>query len=94
MKQRSRTGPRDWHPGIKVLKTRAKDNHGYEYTVYLEMDPKDKKWVLHVEDTPGHWYMSTLMESPELRSTISLDFGQRWDVINFDEIMAEAIDLI
>jgi hypothetical protein len=86
-------GPRDWHPGVKPLRTKARDNHGYEYRVYLEMD-KDRKWVLHVADTPGHWYMSTLLESTGLRDRISLDFGQKWDVINFDEIMAEAVHLV
>jgi len=87
-------GPRDWHPGIKDLKTRARDNHGYEYPVYLEMDQKYMQWVLHIGDTPGHWLMSTLLQSRTIGSRISIDFGQKWDVINFDEIMAEAVDLI
>lgn len=94
MKERSRSGPRDWHPGIKVLKTKAKDNHGYEYEVYLEMDPQKMRWVLHIGDTPGHWLMSTLLENRHFDSVISIDFGQNWNVINFDKIMAEAVTLV
>jgi len=87
-------GPRDWHPGIKDLKTKAVDNHGHRYRVYLELKPDVMQWVLVIADTPGHWYMSTLLQNPRLRDTIAIDYGQNWNVINFRQIMDEAIDLI
>jgi hypothetical protein len=38
--------------------------------------------------------MSTLLQNPRLRDTIAIDYGQNWNVINFRQIMDEAIDLI
>lgn len=91
-------GPRDWAPGIKTLKTKAKDNHGYEYEVYLDLTKDSKKWVLHVDNTPGHWYMTTLIESMLVRGNrldrLAIDHGQGWYVENFRDIMVEAIDKI
>jgi hypothetical protein len=87
-------GPRDWAPGIKTLKTKAKDNHGYEYDVYLDLTKDSKKWVLHIDGTPGHWYMSTLLEGDWKRDRIAIDHGQGWYVENFRDIMIEAIDKI
>lgn len=86
-------GPREWQPGTKTLKVRAQDNHGYEYPVSLEMD-KYHKWVLRIEDTPGHWYMSTLLEDGRFPETISVDLGQKWDIINFGDVMREAVTRI
>lgn len=87
------SGPREWKPGMKHLKIRALDNHGYEYPVTLEMD-KDHKWVLGIEGTPGHWWMSTLLEEGRILGTISVDAGQKWDIINFGDVMREAIERI
>jgi hypothetical protein len=102
----------------KKLTTKAKDNHGYEYDVYLYMNNlptgwvnpsliNDEefhnemcfKWVLRITGTPGGWYMSTLLggdkyATAHVGSTISIDFGQDWNCINFDEVLAEAKQLI
>lgn len=76
---------------MKTLTTKARDNFGYEYTVTLTPDSRHlgKDWVLRIVDTPGSWFMTTLEEKP--RTTISIDFGAKWDCINFGEVMAEAI---
>lgn len=92
-----RVGPKEWSPsrkGVKRLKTQAKDNHGYSYQVWLIFDAAEAKWILRIERTPGSWFMSTLLEYPERRTRISIDYGQGWEVTNFDEIMAEAITLV
>jgi hypothetical protein len=52
------------------------------------------KWVLSIENTPGKWYMSTLLESDKYSSGISLDFGQNWNCDNFQEVLNEAKELI
>lgn len=102
MSSSSRRGPKDWTPSSsleKKLKTKARDNHGYSYDVWLVFDHSDVmgwKWLLRIEGTPGHWYMSTLLEygGYPRGKFISIDAGQGWNVINFDEVMAEAIELI
>ena len=96
-----KSGPKDWVPSSqkalrKKLKTEALDNHGYRYAVWLLFDhsePMGWKWILRIDGTPGSWYMSTILEGG-IRDKISIDYGQRWDCINFREIMQEAITLI
>lgn len=100
MSHNSRRGPKDWTPSSsleKKLKTKARDNHGYSYDVWLRFENRyasmGYKWTLHIDGTPGHWFMSTLLlHGPS--DQISIDHGQRWDVINFREIMDEAVTLI
>jgi hypothetical protein len=94
-------GPKDWNPrdgAKKKLKARALDNHGHEYAVWLSFEHSDImgwKWILGVEDTPGHWYMSTLLENGYPRHRwIAIDCGQDWNIVNFDQVMKEAVDLI
>lgn len=102
MSSSSRRGPKDWDPGRigldHTLKTKALDNHGHRYAVRLVFDHSDImgwKWLLRIENTPGHWYMSTLLEHGYPRqSGIAIDAGQNWNIINFDEVVAEAIELI
>ena len=79
----------------KTLRTQARDNHGHTYVVelWLKNTPsRGKKWVLQIRNTPGSWYMSTLLEGNynEKNSKIWIDFGQNWLCSNFGEVMAEA----
>lgn len=97
----AKRGPKDWTPTDatrKKLRTRAKDNHGHQYDVWLEFHPSEVmgwKWVLRIDGTPGHWYMSTLLEGGYPRGNLaSIDYGQNWNVTNFGEVLEEAVDLI
>lgn len=84
----------------KTLKIKAKDNHGHEYGVELQMwtapnrpmsDSSRDKWILRILNTPGSWYMSTLLESHNhWQYGIAIDLGQGWYCTNFREVMDEA----
>lgn len=52
--------------------------------------PNTYGWVLRVKDTPGRWYMKTLL-ADSFSGTISIDYGQRWSCVNFREIMDAAV---
>lgn len=53
------------------------------------------KWVLKIKDTPGSWYMSTLLGSGGLYpGGIAIDYGQKWNCTNFQEVLNEAKELI
>lgn len=51
------------------------------------------KWVLKIQDTPGHWYMSDLVCGSN-SGMIYLDYGQGWYVTNFGDVLREAKELI
>lgn len=96
-----RQGPKDWTPSRsmeKKLRTEALDNHGYRYAVWLIFDHNDTmgwKWILRIDNTPGSWYMSTLIKGGFPRGErIAVDAGQNWVILNFGEILAEAVTLI
>lgn len=76
-----------------TLDTKAQDNHGHEYMVILleQVRPYFDKpdWVLRIVGTPGSWYMTTLENGP-VKKNLSIDFGQGWTCVNFDEVMTEA----
>jgi hypothetical protein len=104
----------------KRLRTRAVDNHGNKYEVYLYMTnlpsgfgPTDKsddkfrndscyKWILRIKNTPGGWYMTTLLnfdrDHPvnqfDVRESIAIDAGAKWDCVNFHDVLNEAKRLI
>lgn len=90
----------------KNLATKARDNRQNEYKVTLTMyrygpglvmgaQTLDFKWTLRIEDCPGGWYMSTLLEGGYPRGRrIAIDDGRNWYCENFDAVMAEAITLI
>lgn len=67
----------------------------YTYPVHiLKGDPKyGEKYgglILSISNTPGAWYVDTLMESPVRRSDyIYIDAGQGWACVNWDVIMGE-----
>lgn len=73
------------------LPVKAKDNHGHSYDVVINHDGfrGDKKPVLKIVGTPGSWYMYTLKNHHG--NTISIDYGQNWDCINFNEIYKAAM---
>ena len=81
------------------LKTLAitTDRNGKEYTHKVALRPSrysDPSLVLHIEGTPGHWYLKTLFGKDEFSGgpvgeTIAIDFGQNWDCINMGAIMRE-----
>jgi hypothetical protein len=88
----------------KILATKARDNGQKEHQVTLLMNrygpglsmgkqKLDYKWILKIENTPAHWYMSTLLEDGKQDKKISI-YGNDWYCINFDEVMAEALTLI
>jgi hypothetical protein len=73
-------------------------------TKKLEQRPEDL-WMLCINETPGHWYMVTLLDpvlgashghwdGPNPSKVISIDFGQDWTCVNFDEVMLAAIRTI
>lgn len=92
--------PKDWDPNTRILKTLAYDNHGYEYWVILErktskwMPTAGPQWTLIVDGTPGRWFMSTLMNSENNLEEIWIDYGQRWKITNFGDVLREAVTLI
>ena len=81
---------------MKVLKTYARDNRGHVHQVVLELKTNvlpdfDHKWILRIEGTPGHWYMSTLLERP-FHGPISIHGD--WSCENFGDVLKEALTLI
>lgn len=73
----------------KQLTTQARDNHGYRYDV--EIQDIDSKPVLRILGTPGGWFYTDVRNHGQI---ISLDFGQSWDCVNFDEVLREARVLV
>lgn len=80
---------------IRRLQTPAIDNHGRPFPVVLEMSTRRglPAWILRVEGG-REWYMSTLMESGGIPETMALDFGAGWGIVNFGDVMREALTLI
>jgi hypothetical protein len=90
---------------VYSFNTWAKDNEGRQYPVYLtENNPDYNKYdrshydgmMLSIHGTPGMWYVFTLLHVDDKfskwgRKILSLDYGSRWDVVNFDEILDELI---
>ena len=80
--------------------TTARDhNRIYDHAVSLTLD-WEYKWILGIEDTPGHWFMETLLlgwpgpdeaEVITVPETMSIDSGQGWIVLNWREVMTAAI---
>jgi len=79
-----------------TLPIKATDNHGYSYWVTLKLKDGDKLgWILSIDETPGSWYMDTLLGKDEYsgsRSTrkIYIDFGQDWFCNNIDNVLFTA----
>jgi hypothetical protein len=73
----------------------SRDGKQYRHPVYLiEGNPKYAPIyngvVLSISDTPGSWYVDTLMEGNARHSNIMyIDFGAKWICSNWSEIMKE-----
>jgi len=81
-------------PSAIALTSPAVDNYGKSYRVTIE--PGDPKFgpVLRVNGTSGSWYLHTLMREGKPRRVLPIDFGQRWDWVNFDAVFPEAVAAI
>ncbi len=81
------------------LKNTVKCNHGYTYKVSLKLKEGDSDWVLSVENSPGSWYVKTLLGLDGLTSNptgdfIWLDWGQKWSVSGMAPVISEAMDYL
>ena len=68
------------------LRTAAETRSGNRYSVYLIDDPGGV--VLRISDTPGSWYVRSLLDgglSPETY----IDYGQGWLWVNVHEVFDE-----
>lgn len=87
---------KDWNPHMRILKTKAVDNAGYQYHVSLERSTTyfPGEWVLKIGHTPGQWMMSTLLERGLRHNEIYIDAGQGWKVVNFNDVLREAMTMV
>jgi hypothetical protein len=72
------------------LVTRAKDNRGYDYPVYITRSYTyhiNGKLALVFKGAPSGWHLSDLKGITE--DKLAIDFGQDWYCINIQEIIAE-----
>lgn len=67
-----------------VMRYTAHDTPGKLVVVVQEYFPSLDEW----RNTPGQWYLSTLLEGGKIRDSISIDAGQRWQV---DSGLSEAL---
>jgi hypothetical protein len=72
------------------LPVKAKDNHGHKYDVVIAY--RNGKPILNVKGTPGTWYIDTLKK--HRGNILSIDSGQGWDLINFNEVFKAAINAL
>jgi hypothetical protein len=81
------------------LKNTVRCNHGYSYKVSLKLKAGDTDWVLSVDNSPGSWYLKTLLglghfSNGPTGDFIWLDWGQRWSVSGMAEVIKEAVDYL
>lgn len=79
----------------RYLKTKAKctySNGKSTHRVYLEPGDNGKQ-VLVIEDTPGRWYVVTLLGldgyGVRVGDRLAIDYGQDWYVENMGAILGE-----
>jgi hypothetical protein len=77
----------------KTLKTKALTEGEHKYTV--KVIRKRNGWVLDILETPGSWYLKTLLcNYPDNESnTLSIQ-GNDWICVNPNELVIEAMALI
>jgi hypothetical protein len=79
---------------VYKLKTKAESGKDHVYDVYitqgkaLRNDPY-KGLVVSISDTPGAWYIDTLMEDRIRRYSQINIHGRDWVCTNFDDVMDE-----
>lgn len=92
----------------KVLPVQARSGSGHltdavlilqkESSGWPKREENENRWILHIEGSPGQWYVSTLIEDaiklggPPGR--LSIDMGQNWWVENYDEIFVAMLGAI
>ena len=81
------------------LKNTVTCNHDYTYEVYLRLKDGDKDWVLSVENSPGSWYLKTLLGLDHFSNGptgdfIWLDWGQKWSVSGLAPVITEAVSYL
>jgi hypothetical protein len=80
---------------IYTLKTKAYSGKDYYYNVNIISDndnsmvKKGYKYILSIENTPGSWYIKTLLEGNSMNSSVISIQGNEWFCYNWDEIMKE-----
>ena len=76
-----------------TLDTKAKDNFGHSYSVHLISPPHtdaDSGHVVHIVGTPGRWLLGSFAKWGEDDRVVSLDWGQKWNCVNWNEVLREA----
>lgn len=88
---------------IYTFKTKAithGENKDYEYTVKIlqgksEFHDDFDHMILSVENTPGSWYLSTLMEHDSFHKSYAvIDGGSNWTIDNWDKISKEFFEIL
>lgn len=70
-----------------ILNVKAKDNHGYQYDVFLRpSEYLPGETILCIDKTGAQWRLKDLKPIPE----IFIDLGQDWRCVNFLEVLAAA----
>lgn len=83
---------------LYTLKTKAVDTNGNKYTVYITegKDLGNDKYhgmALSISETPGQWYLDTLLEKGMPTGELSI-YGNDWILTNIKELLIEALQLI
>ena len=81
------------------LTVQARDNHNCFYDISLQealrVGHEKHDYVLRIHNTPGQWFMTTLEGRPNPTSNvISIDWGAKWDCINFAQVMDAALEAL
>lgn len=78
---------------VYTLNTKAISEGEYEYNVNITK--ANDKYVLSIENTPGSWYLETLLDEPNALyfDTLSID-GNDWKIGNWREVAKELKELI
>lgn len=78
------------------LKTKALTNRGKSHNVYLIVSSQfseTDETSLHIENTPGCWFMESLLSGGLEHNELSIDFGARWSCINRSDLIREAVNI-
>lgn len=84
----------------RLVDVAAIDNEGSLWSVVLYLMPTDgsPRWVLKILDTPGRWYLGSLLEtfmkSHGQPYNLAIDARKGWNVTNIGEILLSAVDAI
>lgn len=88
---------------VYTLKTKAislGDKKNYEYNVNIiqgerKFPDEYDSLILSIQETPGAWYVSTLMDGDSFyRDKAVIDGGLRWYVDNWADISKEFLEIL